>query len=265
MMTRSAMLGAILGLAAVAACSDDKGAADGKTYVLVHGAWMGAWCWDDVASKLRAQGATVVVVELPAHGADQTPLGGATLDAYVATVARAVDASSAPVVLVGHSMGGVVVTQEAELEPAKIRTLAYVGAYVPPDGKSLFDLATTDSGSHLGPVLQVDQANGIAKVPQASLMDVFIQDGTTAEVADLTSHYRDEPLSPLVTPVHTTAAAWGSVEKAYVYTGQDHAVSPALQQQMTAGLILKATFTLDTGHAPFLTKPDELVAALGSL
>ena len=246
----------------IGGCDSSSGTAAKKSYVLVHGAWMGAWCWDDVAAGLRGGGDTVATVELPAHGADQTPVSEATLDAYVAKVAAVIDAAPQPVILVGHSLGGVVVTAVAETAGAKIDRLVYVGAYMPKDGQTLNDLASTDPDSHLGPVLQIDQVNGVAHIPSEDLADIFIADGTSSEIASVVSNYRDEPLVPFLTPVHTTAAGWGAVSKAYVYTKEDHAVSLALQQTMTADVTLAATATLDTSHAPFLSRPDLVISTL---
>lgn len=252
-------------LSAPLGCNDDaqdSNTTTQRSYVLVHGAWMGAWCWNDVAAGLRAKGATVATVELPAHGADQTPLPEATLDAYAAKVRAAVEASATPVVLVGHSMGGVVVTAVAETSGAKIAKVVYLGAYMPKDGQSLTDLAMTDAGSHLGPVLQIDAELGVARIPMDKLADIFIADGTPSQVALLTSNYRDEPLAPFVTPVHTTPAGWGAVTKAYIFTKDDHALSYGLQQTMTAGVTMSATATIETSHAPFLSKPDLVVTTL---
>ena len=246
-------------------CDNEKGAASNKSYVLVHGAWMGAWCWNDVAEGLRGQGATVATVELPAHGSDQTSLPQVSLDAYIAKVRAAIAAAPPPVTLVGHSMGGMVVTGVAEVDGAKLAKVVYLGAYVPKDGQSLFDLASTDAGSHLGPALIVDQDNGLAKLPSDKLEDIFIADGTPDEVARVVSNYRDEPLAPFLTPLHTTAAGWGAVAKAYVYTKDDRAVSFALQQSMTADVTMTDTATLETSHAPFLSRPDLVVSALGSM
>jgi pimeloyl-ACP methyl ester carboxylesterase len=252
-------------LSTLVGCGGNSNVAAQESYVLVHGAWMGAWCWSDVAAGLRADGATVATVELPAHGSDQTPLPEATLDAYVATVRAAVDTAPKPVVLVGHSMGGMVVTGVAELDGAMLAKVIYLGAYLPKDGQSLFDLASTDADSHLGPALEVDQEDGLAKLPADKLEDIFIGDGTEAEIASVVSHYRDEPLAPFVTPIHTTAAGWGAVPKGYIFTKDDHAISFGLQQTMTAGVTISATATIETSHAPFLSKPDAVISALESM
>lgn len=251
---------------AFAGCGNDaKPVVTPRSYLLVHGAWMGAWCWDDVAAGLRADGSTVSTVDLPAHGSDQTPLPGATLDAYIATVRAALAAAPQPVILVGHSMGGMVVTGVAELDGPKLAKVIYLGAYLPQDGQSLNDLASTDATSHLGPALQIDAADGLAKLPADDLQDLFIADGTASEVASLVAHYRDEPLAPFVTPIHTTAAGWGAVPKAYIYTQNDHAISLALQQAMTAGVPMSATATIPTSHAPFLSAPALVVSTLEAL
>jgi pimeloyl-ACP methyl ester carboxylesterase len=80
--------------------------------VLVHGAFGGAWCWEPVLPGLRAAGHTVEAIDLPGHGEDKTPVAEVTLDAYADRVCGVL-AAGPPAVLVGHSMGGVVVTQAA--------------------------------------------------------------------------------------------------------------------------------------------------------
>ena len=236
-----------------------------NTYVLVHGAWMGAWAWDDVATGLRAEGATVVAVELPAHGKDATPLRGANLDAYVDRVGSAVDAADKPVVLVGHSMAGMVITQVAELKPDKIRSLVYLAAYFPKDGQNLLDLAMTDGDSHSGKNAKIQEKDGIADIPEEFLQDDFLADGSPEMLARLQANYRPEPLDGFIAPVKTSAANWGRVPKVYIYTKQDHAVSYALQQRMTAGVELASTVTLDTSHSPFLSQPAQVISALAGL
>jgi pimeloyl-ACP methyl ester carboxylesterase len=237
-------------------------AAPAKPFVLVHGAFMAAWGWNSVVAGLQAQGAKVTVVELPAHGADTTPLSGATLDTYVAKVGSAIDATGDSVVLVGHSMGGVVITSVAEKMPSKIAKLVYLVGFVPKDGETLQAVATGDKESHLVKNLTIDEKAGVGKLPTDKLQDIFCADCAAPEAAALVSHYRDEPLAPFPVPVHTTAANWGRVPKYYIYTKLDHSITYPWQQSMTAGVTFQATTILETGHAPFLSKPDAVVKAL---
>ncbi len=232
------------------------------SFVLVHGAWMGAWSWDAVATRLRARGATVTTIELPGHGADQTPVPQTSLDAYVAAVTAKVDASAGPVVLVGHSMAGIVISAVAEQRAGKLAGVVYLAAYVPKDQETLQALAGTDAASHVGPALQIDAQHGVAGIAREKLQDIFCADCPADAVALLTARYRDEPLPAFGAPVHVTPDAWGKVPKFYVYTTQDHAVSYDLQQRMTAGIAWAGTATLETSHAPFLSRPDAVVDAL---
>lgn len=182
--------------------------------------------------------------------------------AYVAKVESAVDAATGPVVLIRHSLGGVIISQVAEQEPDKIAKLVFVAGFVPKDGDSALALAMTDADSHLGPALIVNKDQGTADVDPTKLIDVFCADCSAAEQTKLQAHYRTEPVAPLGTPVHITAANWGSVAKYYVYTKQDHAISYPSQQAQTATATFVKTALLDSSHSPFQSQPDELVVAL---
>jgi pimeloyl-ACP methyl ester carboxylesterase len=124
-----------------------------STYVLIHGAWHGSWCWDSVVSLLKKEGHTVKVPNLPGHGGDKTPITELSLQAYTDCVCHILDAQSEPVILVGHSMGGVVITQAAEFRPEKIKILVYLAAFLPQNGESLFDLIGIDSATLILPNL----------------------------------------------------------------------------------------------------------------
>ncbi len=255
------LVGALFGCSSTGS-SAMNGATEAPSYVVVHGAWSGAWAWDAVAAELRANGKDVTVVELPAHGADVTPIADATLDAYAAKVESVVDAASGPVVLIGHSLGGMIISQVAEHEPDKIAKLVFVAGFFPKDGDTALALAMNDPDTHLGNALNVDQSQGTADVDPTMLIDVFCADCSTAEQSELQAHYRTEPVAPLATPVHITAANWGSVAKYYVYTQQDHAISYSAQQTQTADGAFVKTALLDSSHSPFLSEADDLTNAL---
>jgi pimeloyl-ACP methyl ester carboxylesterase len=242
---------------ALAGCNSSN-----KHFVLVHGAWMGAWAWTDVAAQLEAKGASVQTVELPAHGADTTPPTQVTLDSYVAAVVAAVDAAPSKPILVGHSMGGVVISQAAEQRASKLAELVYVAGFLPKNGDSLQSLSGADQGSHLGPALVINQSAGTASVPSAQRQDIFCADCSTSELNTLQTNYRDEPLAPFGQPVQLTDANFGSVKKFYVYTSNDHAISYGFQQQMTTGVSLSASKVLATSHSPFLSDSEEVATTL---
>ena len=107
--------------------------------VLVHGAFAGAWCWEPVLPGLRAAGHEVEAIDLPGSGGDETPVEEVSLDAYANRVC-AVLADGRPAVLVGHSMGGMVITQAAARCPEHVAALVYLAAFLPADGQSLMEL-----------------------------------------------------------------------------------------------------------------------------
>lgn len=111
------------------------------TYVLIHGAWHGGWCWRDVARTLRAAGHTVFTPTLTGNG-ESRHLGGEritlethTLDVLGVFAAEEVEEA----ILVGHSYGGMVITAAADRIASKIRRLVYLDAFVPAHGETLVD------------------------------------------------------------------------------------------------------------------------------
>src|SRR5271170_4351777 len=103
-------------------------------FVLVHGAMHGAWCRDRLVPELAALGYEAVVVDLPGHGTRRNEV--ATLESYVNALAGVVEQDD---VLVGHSMGGTVITLAADAIDSKVGHLIYLAAPVPHEGKSLAD------------------------------------------------------------------------------------------------------------------------------
>ena len=238
-----------------------------KNYVLVHGAWQAPYVWDAVKTKLINEGNNVTVVELPGHGSDNTVPSTLTLNTYRDKVLDAMSKINGKVILVGHSLGGMIISAVAEQNPSKLEKLVYLAAYLPSSGQSLLALAGTDAGSALGdsvnkvPIL-TQNANGTLDVLHDQIVNVFIQDGS-AQIQNLVlQNYRPEPAIPFTNPVTLTAANFGSVEKIYIKTLQDHVVSPALQNRMIAAARVKTVYQLNTSHSAFLAKPDSVAILL---
>jgi pimeloyl-ACP methyl ester carboxylesterase len=237
-----------------------------KNYVLVHGAWQAPYVWDAVKTTLINEGNNVTVVELPGHGSDQTDPSTLTINTYRDKVLAAMSKINGKVILVGHSLGGMIISAAAEQNPSKIEKLVYLAAYLPTSGQSLFQLATSDLGSQLGIVGNLIFNNGglTVDVKQDQIVNVFIPDGS-AQVQNLVlQNYRAEPGIPLNTPVTLTAANFGSVQKVYIKTLQDRVVSPGLQDRMISSAIggVKTVYQLNTGHSAFLAMPDSVAILL---
>jgi pimeloyl-ACP methyl ester carboxylesterase len=232
------------------------------TIVLVHGAFETADVWGYVSGKLQHDGYKVVTVDLPGRPGNPMPIGEVTMGRYQRAVAAAIAYERRPVVLVGHSFAGIVISAEAEAEPAKIKTLVYVAAYIPQNGDSLLTLATSDKNSKLGPLLKIEKDKGIASVDPAAGAAVFANDAPAPVQDAVAKAIVDEPLGPLATPVTLTASRFGRVDKVAIHTLRDEVVSPALQASMAKSTALRLQLTINTGHTPFITQPNALAAEI---
>jgi pimeloyl-ACP methyl ester carboxylesterase len=226
--------------------------------VLVHGAWEEANIWQAVAPLLQKDGYRVVTVTLAGRPSAPLSPDKVSLDLYRDTILNAIGNPAQPVVLVGHSFGGITISVAAEAAPHKIKTLVYVAAYLPKDGQSLLDLGNSDRDSKIGPHLQIMKDKGIAAVEYSARADLFCLDCNDQFRAAIPNLIVDEPLAPLATPVRLTADRFGTVDKVYIHTAKDQVVSPSLQASMVAATPVRREFTVDTGHTPFLTDPHGL-------
>ena len=229
-----------------------------KTYVIVPGSWSAPYAWESVRKNLQAQGQKVFVVQLPGHGSDQTPFNTLTLDKYRDAVVHIIDSLNTKVILVGHSMAGMVVSEVAESIPSKIDKMIYVGAFLPVSGQTLLDLAMTDTTSLLVQNLILVNGGLSLDVPSDKIATIFVQDGSPSIQALAVTNYRSEPGIPFTNPVTLTVANYGSVEKYYIHTLQDHAVTLKLQNRMVASAGLTKIYNINTSHSPFLSSPDSL-------
>ncbi len=213
--------------------------------ILVHGAWHGAWCWDKLVPLLEKAGHTVEAVDLPSAGK------GGDLAADVALVRSTIEESAAPTVVVGHSYGGMVIT-EAAAGCAQVSHLVYLCAFMLPEGQSLLDLF----GGAVTEWVEVDPTVGQSRVPVP--MPVFYAD-VDAEVATACAgRLCGQSLSSFGDRL--TQAAWRTIPSTYVACTQDQAIPYFVQQMMSerAGTV----HTLESSHSPFLSHTSEVAAII---
>ena len=181
-----------------------------STFVLVHGSWHGAWCWHRVTPLLEQLGHAVLTPDLPGHGGDLTPVGALSLRAYADRLGVTIDAAGEGVVLVGHSLGGMVISQAAEDQPGQVRALVYVAGLLPGDGQSLADLTQGDDESLLTPNCVPSDDGATLSVRDGSLREALYADCPDEDLALARRLMRPEPLAPLLQPVRLTAAGAGA-------------------------------------------------------
>ncbi len=272
--------------------------------LLTHGFWHGAWCWNDVVALLAGAGRRVLAVDMAGHGLRARLPASATarpFDAHayatelspVASVdlGTAADlllgqlrdfAGGDPVVVVGHSFGGAVLTRVVQAAPDLVRHAVYVAAIMPASGvpaASYLD-EPEQAGDLVAPLFRADPAViGALRLDlgdpdesyRAALREAFYADvdpqTANAALALLTP---DAPVAVAAGATTLTADGWGSVARTYVHCTQDWADRPALQRRF----IREAdeafphnpttVVELESGHSPFLSQPVHLADVIGA-
>ncbi len=217
------------------------------TVVLVHGAWHGAWCWQELTPHLARRGFSVRTVDLPSVGAKSGQAIDLSTDA--GTVRSTLAAISGPVILCGHSYGGMVISLAAAGE-SKVEQLVYICAYVPDSGQSLTAART---GKRAPWIKMLDGGLTFPDLEQAAEMfyadcDPDIQRWAMRELKPQSNAAFEEPV-----PV----PAWQSIASTYVVCANDMAIAPSAQREVFATRTSKVV-ELESSHSPFLSKPAEL-------
>jgi pimeloyl-ACP methyl ester carboxylesterase len=219
------------------------------TIVLVHGAWHGSWCWQRVTPLLEKRGIAVRTVDLPSVGA--RPGSGTDLSADAAAVEAVVESVVGPVVLCGHSFGGMVISHVAA---EKVTRLVYLCAFMPIEGDSLVGIR----GGRHAPFVQMLEG-GLTIADPAQTRTVFYSDCDAPTVAWAQSQLRPQSGATFEEPV--TRPAWRNTPSTYIVCANDMALPPDLQRKLFAP---RATDTveLQASHSPFLSQPDALADLL---
>jgi pimeloyl-ACP methyl ester carboxylesterase len=218
--------------------------------LLVHGAWHGAWCWDRVVERLRADGVEVQAIDLPSDHVD-----GAGFTDDVAAVRDALDGMR-DVVLCGHSYGGAVISEAGAHD--NVAHLVYLCAYALDVGETVManavdsDPVAAAAVSDLASAIRVDGNLVTLDLDQARA--AFYADCDVEPVDRLVPHN----LAAFTTA--TAAAAWKDKPSTYVLCTQDRAIHPDVQRFL-AGRCTR-TIELDASHSPFLSMPDRVAAIL---
>jgi len=233
-------------------------------FVLVHGAFCGAWIWAPLIERLEAAGHSVEAFDLPGMGNDRTPVSEITLDACAARLCAVLAGQGAPAIVVGHSMGGIIATQGAARCPNRVAALVYLAAFLPKDGQSLLDLTRLPEGA--GDQVQanvvIEGEPPVAVMPD-NASGPALYGCCTDEVAEWAiRQHRPQPVAPFATPVSISRGALDGINRYYVICTNDRAIPQALQRRMIAENSCVEVVELATDHTAQLSMTEELAAAL---
>ena len=212
------------------------------TIVLVHGAFADATGWQHVIPILERDGYNVIAVQnsLTSFAAD------------VETTKRLIDAQKGPVVVVGHSYGGAVIT-EAAADNVNVKALVYLSAFAPEAGEAIGAFGEKYPAP-LGATLRPDAA-GFLYIDRAQLPDVFAKDVSPTEAMVMAA--TQKPLNKSVFTASPSKAAWKTVPSWYVVAQEDRAINPDLERFYAKRMGAKTT-ELKSSHVSFISHPEEV-------
>jgi pimeloyl-ACP methyl ester carboxylesterase len=233
------------------------------TFIAIHGAFHGGWCFEPLRPYLAAAGHELVAPTLPGMGGVGCAPAAVTLDAWADFVLALAHARPPPVWLCGHSRGGVVISAAAERDPDAVAGLVYVAALLLPDGRSVraHQAANPVAPEFLAAVRADGEQRTLSFDPVAAPA-LFYQRCPGEAGRAAAARLVEEPMNPLNTPLVLTAARFGRVPRHYVECSDDRALPLAEQRAMQAVLPCTTVTTLDSDHSPFLYCPAALAAVL---
>lgn len=255
----------VLAGAAAAAASATTASAQGarQTFVLVHGAWHGAWCWRRVADRLRADGHLVYTPTCTGLGERSHLLSrDITLDTFTTDVANVIEAEElSDVILVGHSFGGSPTSGVAERMPDRIKHLVYLDSLMVEPGKAPFDSLPPDVVAARRKAAQ--ETSGGLSLPNPSPSVFGVPDGPDAEWVKrrLTPH----PISTYESKLNIKGPVGNNLPRTYI-----HCTSPSYGALEASRQWVKQQqgwrwMEIATGHDAMVTAPDELAKMLVSM
>ena len=221
-----------------------------RTVVLVHGAWHGAWCWEQVLPLLDAASVPLIAVDLPS-----VAYAEATMHDDADYVRGALDSIAGEVVLMGHSYGGAVIS-EAGVHPS-VAHLVYLTAFALDVGESPQENSLTGGDDLNELVSAIDFGDRVFTIKPERATAAFFHDCTPEDARAATARLRPQSMASLADKV--TVAAWREKPASYVVCTDDRALPVALQRSNAARV--GTSIDWPTSHSPFLSRPD-LVADL---
>jgi pimeloyl-ACP methyl ester carboxylesterase len=246
-----AIAGLVIPLSQIASARAAEAAAGDRprpTIVLVHGAWANTGSWEGVTQRLQADGYTVYA---PPNPLQSLPYDTAYLAGFLHTI-------SGPIVLVGHSYGGAVITNAATGDP-QVKALVYVDAFAPAQGQTLAQLLAAYPGScavpanlNVVPFPGAPSGVGDAYIKQ-SVFPSCMANGLPATEAHVLAATQ-EPIATVALTQQTGVPAWKTIPSWAVVGTADHAIPPALQLAMAHTAHAHIT-EVDAPHLSMISDP----------
>jgi pimeloyl-ACP methyl ester carboxylesterase len=237
------------------------------TIILVHGGWHGAWCWNKVLPLLKERDIKFMAIDLPSHGLDKTPVASVTFDDYVNKVVASVNSVEGPVILLGHSSGGIPIAQAAEqLKEEKVSALVFLDAFMPQNEDSVFSLVEKypnkpdgNKGAALSESLIFSSDSKSTTLDLDNVQALLYHDCSETDVAYAKSNLGAEPMAVQLAHVSLSEENYGSIPKYYILCTEAKDFD---KTKISTNVPCKKVYRLSSSHSPFFSMPDKLVGIL---
>lgn len=237
--------------------------------VLLHGAWHSALCWNPLIPYLNAMNHEVLCPDLPGHGENKADISKITLDKYSKYISQYIDNIENKVILVGHSMSGMVISQLAEKNPDKIERLVYLSAYLPSSGQSLFDLISANrraiGKAPVEQAMHMSQDNRTCSIAPEDIARLFYNHCTENLKDHIPATLPEQATLPLSSKVTLTEGNYGQIPKTYICCLDDQVIPITHQRHMMKQQACDEMIQIESDHSPFLSSPQLLASILHSI
>jgi pimeloyl-ACP methyl ester carboxylesterase len=232
-----------------------------STLLLVHGSWHDGTCWSAVQQRLAAVGVRSIAPTLPGHGPDDDRLNVSHQD-YVGSVADVLDGIRESAVLVGHSLGGTVISRVAELRPEQCHGLVYCSAFVPRHGERVADSLPEHFIDFLD-LAAGASADRTIELPDEILREAFANTADDETVARIRTLLVPEPHAPIFETLSLPSFPTMEIPTVYVNCRQDQTMPPGTFHPIQSSRLRDPELIeIDGDHEALLTAPEHLADAL---
>lgn len=228
-------------------------------FLLVPGAWHGAWCWAWLTPLLQQAGHEVLTPDLGA-----IPAGANPLPLWAQQIAKLAQTAPAPVILLGHSRAGMIISEAASLAPDHIRTLVYLSAFLLPAGESLQSAMTQAEAGGAPDYLRPARARCLSLAPEA-IIPRFYHLAPLPLAKEAAARLHPEPVGTFSATATINPDQISPSRRVYIECSADRVIPLPLQRAMQAKLPCATVLALPSDHSPFICQPDQLAGHLNRI
>ena len=238
-----------------------------RDIVLIHGAWQGSWVWSSLIPHLKLKGFCCHPVDMPGNGHNDTKPQDVSMEIYMTYLRGVLDGVGKPVILIGHSSGGIIASQLAELESKRVAGIVYLAGMMLPSGMKFAELVDKFSKKNtemLGiiPYLKWSKDGETSTVNKVAARKIFYHDCSKEKAGAAAARLKPHPQRGRNISARITKRNFWRVPRAYIEATMDLSIPHRLQRYMQNLVPGARRYVIEAGHAPHLAKPEALAGII---